>query len=257
MGQRSPDLVSGAVDDALPAESPRDVRGVGATRYDLMTKVARDARDLLGALNANVDWIKSGFADGVPTDALIEGLNDIETCCERLTSLLEDALVGTRKQGLTVERSILSISSVLAAAQKKVKKAAEAKRVSFEVATECEVVAMFDRTLLTSAFSKLMGRIVAEVEPDSKVSVRYQLQEEEIQVTFAREETADRALRSSHTSIRPRLPSGASRRDANDSELEFCHVVAEAHEGFLTRGSSLTLYCMILPWVGPEVQQQG
>ena len=180
MGQRSPDRISGAVDDALPAESPRDVGGVGSTRYDLMTKVARDARDLLGALNANVDWIKSGFADGVPTDALIEGLNDIETCCERLTSLLEDALVGTRKQGLTVERSILSISSVLAAAQKKVKKAAEAKRVSFEVATECEVVAMFESHPSHERLFQAHGKeIVAEVEPDSKVSVRYQLQDEE------------------------------------------------------------------------------
>jgi light-regulated signal transduction histidine kinase (bacteriophytochrome) len=255
MGQESLKRISVPVDDGIAPESPSDVWVVPRTPYDHMIKVARDARNLLGALNANVDWLKSGFADGVPTDSLVEGLDDIETCCERLTSLLEDALVGTRKQGLSVERSILSIGSVLAAALKKVKKSTESKRVSFDVATECDVVAMFDRTLLTRAISKLMGRIVAEVEPDAKVSVRYRLQDEQIQVTFARSDSALRTLRPSHTSLRPGMASGPSRRDADDSELEFCHVVAEAHGGALTRGSALTLYCIVLPWVGPEVEQ--
>jgi light-regulated signal transduction histidine kinase (bacteriophytochrome) len=255
MGQESLKRISEPVDDGLPPESPSDVWVVPSTPYDHMTKVARDARNLLGALNANVDWLKSGFADGLPSEALVEALDDIETCSERLASLLEDALVGTRKQGLSVERSILSISSVLATALKKVKKSAEAKRVSIEVATECDVVAMLDRTLLTRAFSKLMGRIVAEVEPDSKVAVRYRLSDEHIQVTFARSDSAVRTLRPSHASLRPVMASGASRRDAGDSELEFCCVVAEAHGGTLTRGNSLTLYCIVLPWVGPEVQQ--
>ncbi len=254
MGQDNLKRISAPVDDGIAPESPSDVWVVPTTPYDHMTKVARDARNLLGALNANVDWLKSGFGDGVPAETLMEGLDDIETCCERLTGLLEDALVGTRQQGLSVERSILSISSVLAAAAKKVRKSAETKRVSFEVATECDVVAMFDRTLLTRALSKLMGRIVAEVEPDAKVSVRYRLYDEQIQVTFARSDTALRTLRPSHTSLRPGMHSGPSRRDASDSELEFCHVVAEAHGGALTRGSALTLYCMVLPWVGPEAQ---
>src|SRR6185436_17043419 len=76
--------------------------------YDHMARVARDARDLLGALTSNVEWLRAAFGQEVRQDALLGGLSDIEPCCERLNNMLEDALVGVRREGLNIQRSPLS-----------------------------------------------------------------------------------------------------------------------------------------------------
>jgi hypothetical protein len=59
-----------------------------------MKQVACEARDLLGALLANVAWMKSAI-DRVPAAGLAEALRDMEICCERLETVLENALIGT------------------------------------------------------------------------------------------------------------------------------------------------------------------
>src|SRR2546423_9711926 len=127
-----------------------------------MANVARDARDLLGALSANVEWLRATVSEPHRAGQLVEGLSDIETCCERLNDMLEDALVGARRDGLRVRRSTLSLQSILTAAMKQVTKRAEAKGVAFRVTSELDVVAKLDRALMTRALVKLMSSTIAE-----------------------------------------------------------------------------------------------
>ena len=46
-----------------------------------------------------------------PLGDLADGLNEIETCCERLGDWVEDALIGTRKEGLSASRAIVSVEA--------------------------------------------------------------------------------------------------------------------------------------------------
>jgi hypothetical protein len=235
------------VADPMGCEPRSDVwMVVDEPRYDHMAKVARDARTLLGALTANADWLRSGVVDQVDPASLIEAVTDIEMCCERLTNMLEDALLGTRQNGLTVRRSMLSIGSVLNAALKQVRRAAEAKKVTIEVLTESDIAVMLDRSLLTRAVGRLLDRIIADCEPGTEVSIRYTLDDQHVVVTFARDDHSLRSLPLSHHTLRPGQPK------PERSDIEFCHIVAESHGGALTAGTGLTFYRLSLPWVGPD-----
>ena len=214
-------------------------------RYDHMATVARDARTLLGALTANVDWLRSGLRDQAAGD-LLEGIADIEACCERLNNMLEDALLGTRQNGITVRRGMLSIGSVLNASLKQVRRAADAKRITIEVVTDSDVAAMLDRALVTRAIAKLLERIVGDNEEGARIVIRYQLEGDDISVAFARDDGNLRSLSASNHPLRPGRPR------AYGADIDFCHIVAESHGGSLTVSAGLTLYRLVLPWVGPN-----
>jgi len=214
-----------------------------------MANVARDARTLLGALNANVEWLKSGFLDEVPPSHLLEALLDLETCCDRLTHLLEDALVGTRENGLTVQRSSISLASIFSAALKQVRRTAAAKGISVDIVAEREIAAMLDRGLLTRAVAKLMRRTIAECEPGAQIVLSYRLVDGQLVMTFARNDAAFLALCASGTTLHSAEPKGPD--DDATSELAFCHFAAECHGGTLTVGSGAALYRLALPWIDP------
>jgi K+-sensing histidine kinase KdpD len=203
-----------------------------------MAKVARDAQSLLDALQSNVDTLRSGFDAEAPTDNLAKGLRDIETCCERLNNMLEDALVGVRHNGLTAQRTSVSIASLVAASMKQVRTSAEAKLVSFSVAQGPDVAARLDRTLLTRALAKLMGRIIAESEAGSEIAVSYRLERGDVCINL---ESNGSIARAGRTSLRPR---------EDEADLEFCHLVAECHGGTLTIGAGAApVYRLVLPCV--------
>lgn len=194
--------------------------------YDHMAKVTRDAQSLLDALQANIDDLRSGFTAEAEGAELDQGLRDIETCCERLNDMLEDALIGVRRDGLTIQRSSVSIASIVAAATKHLRSTAESRRISIAVAAGPDVAARLDRTLLTRALAKLMGRIMAESETSAEITVSYGLERGQIHLSLA---SSSPVARPNRTSLRPR-------QDV-EADLEFCHVVAECHGGTLTIGT--------------------
>src|SRR5882757_8562316 len=64
------------------------------SRY--MEEVVRNARNLLGALKANVEWLRSELHPETANAELCDGFADVEVICERLASLLADVAVTTR-----------------------------------------------------------------------------------------------------------------------------------------------------------------
>jgi hypothetical protein len=217
--------------------------------YDHMAQVAREARNLLGALGANVDWLKSVLPEQPPLEDLAEGLNDIETCCERLRDLVEDALIGTRKEGLSVSRAIVSVEAMLAVTVRQVKRRASARHIAIEVAGG-ELYAMLDGPLLQRAMVKLLDRMILQAETGNVIQLRYALENGEIRINVARLAPSLRSVAppSSHRppSLRPGSLRPARLRDADD--LEFVHLAAEAHGGKLL-GRGPLLYRICLPWV--------
>jgi signal transduction histidine kinase len=209
-----------------------------------MARVARDARALLGALHSNVEGLRTGFDDQTSSTVLAQGLDDIEACCERLNSMLEDALIGVRREGLTIQRSSVSLSSVFAAALRQVRTRADAKRVSFSVPMQPDVAARLDRTLLTRALVKLMGLVISEAHPGTDVAVLYRLDRGDVTIAFVCNGSKER---DGSGPSEPTAPHGG------ESDLEFCHLVAECHGGTLTlgkgRASGTVLFRIDLPWV--------
>jgi signal transduction histidine kinase len=209
-----------------------------------MARVARDARALLGALHSNVEGLRSGFDDQTPSTVLAQGLNDIEACCERLNNMLEDALIGVRREGLTIQRSSVSLSSVVAAALRQVRARAEAKRVSFGIPIQPDVAARLDRTLLTRALVKLMGLVISSAHPGTDVSILYRLDGGDVTITIVCNGSSEH---DGSGQTDPTAPHGG------ESDLEFCHLVAECHGGALAlgkgRASGTVLFRIDLPWI--------
>ena len=226
-----------------PPEDPTDVWAAVPHTYDHMANVAREARDLLGALNANVRWLRGAVGELVATSQLGDGLSDIETCCERLNNMLEDALLGVRHDGLEVRRSTLSFESVLGAAMKQVTKRAAAKGIAFRVTTELDVVGNLDRALITRALVKLLSSTIAESSAKAEIAVTYMLERRVLTVTFVRIGT----FLSGPPLLRPIARARGRRGDDRDLDLDFCRLVIEGHGGTLTVGSGSTLYRVELP----------
>jgi hypothetical protein len=228
--------------------------------YDHMNQVAREARNLLGALGANVDWLKSVIPEQPPLEDLVDGLSDIETCCERLRDLVEDALIGARKEGLSVNRAIVSMEALMAVCVRQVKRRAAARQVSLDIVGG-ELYAMLDGPLLTRAVVRLLDQSVRQVEKGTLLQVRYGLENGEIRVIVARFEPGLRSVApgSSHRppSLRPApsvRPARAVLSEAMNADLEFVHSAAEAHGGKLMVGTS-SLYRMCLPWVETKLRR--
>ncbi len=163
--------------------------------------------------------------------------------------MLEDVLVGVRRDGLSIQRSSVSIASVVANAMKQVRASAEARRVSFGVATQPDVAAplarsLLTRSLLTRSLVKLMDRAIDEAALGAAIDIVYRLERGAVTIAFVRNTPNRRDLPSSSP---PRAREGA------DSDLEFCHLVAECHGGTLTIGTDgaagATMYRFELPWV--------
>lgn len=218
---------------------------VSSHTYNHMANVASDARDLLGALSANVQWLRTAVGEETPAGQLVEGLSDIETCCERLNNMLEDALVGVRRDGLQIRRSTLSFDSVIAAAMKQVTKRAEARAIAFRVTTELDVVAKLDRMLITRALVKVMSSIISRSSAKAEVAVTYVLERGVITVTFVR----IGAFLSGPPILRLPAPAAGAAGDEGDSDLAFCRQVIEGHGGAFTVGTGSTLYRVELPWI--------
>jgi signal transduction histidine kinase len=223
--------------------------------YDQMSQVAREARNLLGALGANMDWLKSVIPERPPLEDLAEGLSDIETCCERLRDLVEDALIGARKEGLSVSRAIVSLEAMLAVCVRQVKRRAAARQISIEVVGG-ELYAMLDGPLLTRAMVRLLDQVVRQVDAGSLVQVRYGRENGEIRMIIAKFEPGLRSIAPAGGSYRPpSLRPAASVRppravvsDQVTEALEFVHLAVEAHGGKLMVGAS-ALYRICLPCV--------
>ncbi|HMI85922.1 MAG TPA: hypothetical protein VK550_17615 [Polyangiaceae bacterium] len=225
-----------------------------------MTQVAREARNLLGALGANVDWLKSVIPERPPLEDLVEGLSDIETCCERLRDLVEDALIGTRKEGLSVSRAIVSVEAMMTVCVRQVKRRAAARQVGLEVVGG-ELYAMLDGPLLMRAMVRLLDHAVRHVEKGTVLQVRYSLENGEIRMIVTKFEAGLRSVAppGSHRppSLRPApsvRPARAPVPEQSNTELEFVHLAAEAHGGKLMVGTS-ALYRIYLPWVETKLRR--
>src|SRR5690349_5613835 len=226
--------------------------------YDHMSQVAREARDLLGALGANVDWLKSVLPERPPLEDLADGLSDIETCCERLRDLVEDALIGTRKEGLSVNRGVVSMEALLAVCVRQVKRRAAARQVSLDVVGG-ELYAMLAGPLLTRAMVRLLDHAVRQVEKGTLLQLRYGMANGEIRVTIGKFAPGLRPVApgSSHRppSLRPSArPARAVVTEPLGEDLQFVHLAVEAHGGKLMLGSS-ALYRVCLPWVETRLRR--
>jgi phosphoglycerate-specific signal transduction histidine kinase len=223
-----------------------------------LTQVAREARNLLGALGANVDWLKSVMTERPPLEDLAEGLSDIETCCERLRDLVEDALIGTRKEGLSVSRAIVSMESMLKVCVRQVQRRASARQVGLEVVGG-ELYAMLDGALLQRAIIRLLDHAVRQVDIGTVLRVQYALEKSEIRMVITKSEPGRRSLPplGSHRppSLRPAptvRPTRTVVSEVVNQDLEFVHLAVEAHGGML--GTS-ALYRISLPWVETKLRR--
>src|SRR3954470_18841959 len=98
-----------------PTEEPRDT-GVWSLPAkepnESMAFAVHDAKNLLGALRANLHWLRSNFEAG-PTEQpdVMQAVDDMDTCCQRLSTLLGEALLAARGQQLVLNPSSVHVGT--------------------------------------------------------------------------------------------------------------------------------------------------
>lgn len=225
-------------------------RAVVAAPYEYMTLVASDARSLLGALMANLEWMKS-TVEAVAAGGLVDAVDDMEICLARLNNVLERLLIGTRGGGLAPQRSEVSVGAVVTRALGHVSKIAQAKRVRIRTGPDWDIVAMLDRTLLTCGLASLMSQVISSCEPDGEVVALCEAEKGQVAITFrcvaGPKPTQSEAVW---------LPSNglSSTPTAADLDVEFCRLVAEWHGGQLMVDTETASYRVVLPWVGAQAR---
>ena len=72
---------------------------VDADQGESLAFAVHDAKNMLGALQANVHWLRSNL-ESTPAspEEIAQAIEDMDTCCQRLANLLCQALLAGRGQ---------------------------------------------------------------------------------------------------------------------------------------------------------------
>jgi hypothetical protein len=205
------------------------------SRY--MEEVVRDARNLLGAMKANVEWLRSALDPEAAHAELSDGFDDVEVICERLASLLEDVAVTTRDAGLRMSPTAVVIGSVVRSALKQLTRRAEAAGITLQIVAEGDVTTMADRELLVRALEKLVDYAIEGASPGDRVVLGYGANEQDVVIRVNHHpqkkplDSEVDAEAKGKASPRQGVPPRHGDSLQADPTMAFCRMVARSHSG--------------------------
>jgi K+-sensing histidine kinase KdpD len=243
-------------------ESEPQMSGVWAVPGDdqgeSMAFAVHDAKNMLGALQANVHWLRSNFESSPSRrEQIAEAIEDMNTCCERLATLLYQALHAGRGQQVKATPSRVHFGALVANAMHQVKKQALSLGVEVRAVVRTDIVAMLDGLLISRLLDNLLDNAIGYSRPGSAVLVEYGTENNQVFLAVSDEGPGV------SDGIRERLfaPFVTETRATVSSSnphvglgLAFCRAVARAHGGDITytdRASGGTTFTVMLPWIKP------
>lgn len=215
----------------FPSESEGSgVFEVGPAEREATAYAVHDAKNVLGAMVANVDWLQGVLADH-PVVEVHEALKDVLLCCNRLNGLLREALHSARggvrpPDGLSPVR----LSVLAATAAETVRRKAESLGVAVDLAGREDDVMLADESTLLRLLGNLLDNALRFCPPGGRITLAYGSRANKVFFSVADDgpgipsEQQEHVFRAFHTT------SGGPGDNAGLG-LAFCRKVAREHGG--------------------------
>jgi signal transduction histidine kinase len=257
MAQREMSLVR--VETEAPATETSGVWPVSkGDQSHSMAFAVHDAKNMLGALHANVHWLRSTLdSPGSRSDA-VEVIGDMEACCERLSNLLCQALLVSRGPELEISPSRVNVSALVNNAVRQVRKQAQLRGVTVCARSGADVLTMIDALLVSRVLDNLLSNAVTHSSDGGRVSIEFDMVEDCVVFVVADEgpgipdDVRERLFEPYVTERRRAVPETSMHVGLG---LAFCKAVARAHGGdiaYTNRPSGGAEFVVSIPWVRPN-----
>jgi signal transduction histidine kinase len=257
MAQRELDLVM--MEEAPGAQTSGVWAVSGGDQSGSMAFAVHDAKNMLGALQANVHWLRSNFEeDPSSREEVVQAIEDMDTCCQRLATLLCQALLAARGQQLSTNPSRVHVGALVGHAVHQVKKQALSRGVDVRAAVRADVITMMDGLLVSRLLDNLLNNAISYSRPGCSVVMEYGTDGNDVYFAVSDEgpgisdAVRDRLFEPFVTEKRPTLPEAGFHAGLG---LAFCKAVARAHGGDITytnRASGGAMFVVRLPWIRPN-----
>jgi signal transduction histidine kinase len=231
---------------------------VDADQSESLAFAVHDAKNMLGALQANVHWLRSNL-ESTPAspEEIAQAIEDMDTCCQRLANLLCQALLAGRGQKVQPNPSRVHLGALVGHAVHQVKKQAQARGVEVSASAKADVITMVDGLLVSRLLDNLLSNAVGFSQGGSAVVVEYGTENNDVFLAVSdqgpgiAEGVQDRLFEPFVTG-----PRSSARDDGLHLGLglAFCRSVARAHGGDITytnRASGGATFIVRLPWIRP------
>ena len=256
MAQRDMNLVLEEDPSSNQASGVWSVRG--NDQGESMAFAVHDAKNMLGALQANVHWLRESMqsAPASSPEDIAQAIDDMDTCCQRLATLLSQALMAAKGQKISANPSRVHVGALVGHAIHQVRKQAEARRVEVRTSVRADVVTMLDGLLVARVLDNLLNNAISYSRPGSAVVIEYGTENNDVYFAVSdegpgiSEALRERIFEPFVTETRPTLPAGAPAFHAGLG-LAFCKAVARAHGGDIThtnRASGGAMFVVTIPW---------
>lgn len=231
---------------AAPEESSRTEPTSGVWQVSkgapVDTYALHDAKNLLGAMFANIDWLRqthegaqsSSASDAARAAEALEAISDLTQACRQLESLLAEGLVARQVPlgPITLKKSRCSVAGLVSSAVRRVGKRAILADLQIDVTGTPDLMAVLDPELSGRVLDNLLDNALRVSPGGTKISVHFGDCSGELVISITDqgpgvpESDRERIFEMFGTS--PTLP---GTRGTAGIGLAFCRKVAEAHGG--------------------------
>lgn len=208
--------------EELDEERSSDVWRRPKAPSDYMSRVSHEARNLLAALMSNADWLRDTIAPDQASEPVLESLRDMQTCCERITGLLEDALLASRPEGMRPRRGLVTVGGLLSGVLRRCHGRLEASEVRLEVSGNQHTALLVDPFLVGRALERLVDRSLQRSPHGSAFVLQCETEDDMAVISLCQTDSLDGAIAPRASGIEP---------EASEADFEFCDAVVQAHAG--------------------------
>jgi K+-sensing histidine kinase KdpD len=212
------------------------------------TYALHDAKNLLGAIFANIDWLRQSCeSEGKPES--LEAISDLTQACRQLESLLVEGLVARQVPigALRLRKQRTSLSELVAAAVRRVDKRARMAGLEIVVAGSPSLHASLDPELVARVVDNLLDNAVRVSPSGSRISVHYGDSGGDVVLTVADQGPGiPEEERAQIFELFAASPTRPGHRGTAGMGLAFCQKVVEAHGGRVILDDRSTGACFVV-----------
>lgn len=216
-----------------PSDAAELSSGVFARKTTIDAFALHDAKNLLGAIFANLDWLKQTCDDGRNPESL-EAVADLTQACRQLEALLVEGLVARQVPvgTLSVKRRRTPIAALVDAAVRRIDKRARLSGLRIAVTGVPSLQASIDPDLVSRVLDNLLDNALRVSPTGSTVSVHYGDSGGDLLLTICDQGPGvPTEERNRIFEIFSASPTRHGNRGTAGMGLAFCQKVAEAHGG--------------------------
>jgi len=221
---------------------------VGRSELEIIAHAIHDARGVLGALEANVDWLRGALRDH-PVAGTAAALDDLATCSRRLTGLLRESLYSARDQLVLKGSAETKASSLASRSAEGVKRHAAARHVTINIVGGEDALIVGDPGSLERVLRNLLDNALRFSRFGGRVTLSYGVEESSAVLTVADEGPGVPVELQEHIFEAFQTNKGG-RGEHTGLGLAFCRKVARAHGGDVSvrnRAVAGALFSLTLP----------